>query len=151
MIERGARGSFAAGGITGSLVSMLEAGLFRGLFDVQAFDLEAVASYRQGEAHQGMSASLYANPHNRGCVAVNPRRPELKDRFKLAGLDVMGIEALHALAEKEAGKARPSPAIRRDRVVAAVEYRDGTVIDIVGAVETASAKTWSDSISPDRG
>ena len=47
---------------------MLEAGLFRALFDVQCFDLEAVASYRRNEAHQAMSASMYANPWNRGAV-----------------------------------------------------------------------------------
>jgi hypothetical protein len=29
--------------------------------------------------------------------------------------------------------------------------RDGTTIDIVGAVETASEKTWSENASPDRG
>jgi citrate lyase subunit alpha / citrate CoA-transferase len=235
MVGRGVRGSFAAGGITGSLVEMFDAGLFRCLFDVQAFDLNAVASYRKSEAHQGMSASLYANPHNRGCVAhqldtvilgaaevdldfnvnvtsgtdgvilggsgghadtaagakltvittrlaagtfpkivdkvttrttpgetvdvvvteagvaVNPGRPELKDRFKAAGLNVMGIDALQAMAEKEAGGARPAPTISRDRIVAVVEYRDGTIIDVVGAVETASEKTWSENASPDRG
>jgi len=72
-------------------------------------------------------------------VAVNPRRPEL-DRFKSAGLEVVGIDALHALAERDAGGVQPLPVNRRDRVVAVVEYRDGTVIDVVRAVETATAK-----------
>ena len=62
------QGSFAAGGITGMIVEMLEGGLFRTLFDVQCFDLKAVESYRRNAAHQGMSASMYANPSNRGCV-----------------------------------------------------------------------------------
>ena len=84
-------------------------------------------------------------------VAVNPRRPELKDRFKSAGLDVVGIDALHALAERDAGGVQPLPVNRRDRVVAVVEYRDGTVIDVVKAVETATAKIWRENISPDRG
>lgn len=61
-------GSFASGGITGYLVDMLEAGLFRTLFDVQCFDLRAVESYRRNPAHQAMSASLYANPFNKGAV-----------------------------------------------------------------------------------
>ena len=82
-------------------------------------------------------------------VAVNPRRPEL-DRFKSAGLDAVGI-ALHALAERDAGGVQPLPVNRRDRVVAVVEYRDGTVIDVVKAVETATAKIWRENISPDRG
>jgi citrate lyase subunit alpha/citrate CoA-transferase len=69
MRDRHVQGSFAAGGITGQIVDMLEAGLFRTLFDVQCFDLRAVRSYRDNPAHQGMSASLYANPWNRGAVA----------------------------------------------------------------------------------
>lgn len=68
MIEGGIRGSFASGGITGFHVDMLEAGLFRSLLDVQCFDLAAVESFRRNPAHQGMSASMYANPANRGPV-----------------------------------------------------------------------------------
>jgi citrate lyase subunit alpha / citrate CoA-transferase len=234
MVKRGVRGSFAAGGITASLVEMFDAGLFRGLFNVQAFDLEAVASYRRSEAHQGMSASLYANPHNRGCVAhqldavilgaaeidldfnvnvttgtdgvilggsgghadtaagakltiittrlaagvfpkivehvttrttpgesvdvvvteagvaVNPRRPELRDRLKSAGLEVVGIDALRTFADREAGGERSS-VVCGERVVAIVEYRDGTVIDVVRAVEPKTERTWPDNVSPDRG
>jgi citrate lyase subunit alpha/citrate CoA-transferase len=45
---------------------MLEAGLFRTIFDVQCFDLKAVESYRKDTRHQAMSASLYANPYTRG-------------------------------------------------------------------------------------
>ena len=62
MLERRVAGSFAAGGITAMIVDLLEAGLFRTLFDVQCFDLEAVASYRRNARHQAMSASMYANP-----------------------------------------------------------------------------------------
>jgi citrate lyase subunit alpha / citrate CoA-transferase len=68
MQEKGIKGSFAAGGITGKIVDMLEAGLFRSLFDVQCFDLKAVKSFRDNPAHQTMSASLYGNPSNRGAV-----------------------------------------------------------------------------------
>ncbi|MEJ8822776.1 citrate lyase subunit alpha [Variovorax humicola] len=69
MRERKVQGSFGAGGVTGYLVDMLEEGLFRSLFDVQCFDLRAVESYRRDSRHQAMSASLYANPHNRGAIA----------------------------------------------------------------------------------
>jgi citrate lyase subunit alpha / citrate CoA-transferase len=68
MQRRGIVGSFASGGITGYLVDMLEAGLFRALFDVQCFDLRAVDSYRRNPAHQSMSASMYANALSRGAV-----------------------------------------------------------------------------------
>ena len=66
MCDRQVVGSFGAGGVTGYLVDMLEAGRFRTIFDVQCFDLKAVESYRNDRRHQAMSASLYANPHNRG-------------------------------------------------------------------------------------
>jgi len=68
MAEHGVQGSFGAGGVTGYLVDMLEAGLFRTVFDVQCFDLKAVESYRNDRRHQAMSASMYANPHNRGAL-----------------------------------------------------------------------------------
>jgi citrate lyase subunit alpha/citrate CoA-transferase len=68
MMERRIQGSFGAGGVTGYLVDMLEADLFRTVFDVQCFDLRAVDSYRNDRRHQAMSASLYANPHTRGAI-----------------------------------------------------------------------------------
>ena len=69
MTARGVVGGFAAGGITGPLVQMHRDGLFRELWDVQAFDLEAVQSYGQDPAHNAMSASLYANPANPQAIA----------------------------------------------------------------------------------
>ena len=218
MRERGIQGSFAAGGITAGIVELFDAGLFRALMDVQAFDHAAIDSFRRSEAHQTMSASMYANPHNRGCVvnrldatilgaaeidrdfnvnvttgtdgvilggsgghadtaagskltlittslvagahakvvervttcttpgesidvlvtdagiAVNPLRGDLAERLTAAGLPVMSIEALAARA------AELAPAPTRDRggdgrIVAVVEYRDGTVIDVVRQVE----------------
>lgn len=207
------QGGFAAGGVTGELVDMLERGLFRTIFDVQCFDLRAVESYRANRRHQAMSASLYANPHCRGAMvnrldvmvlgasevdldfnvnvttgadgailggsgghadtaagsklaivttrlaskvgpkivdevgclttpgetvdvvvteigaAVNPRRSDLLQRFQHAGIEVMSInelrDASHALTA-----AAPSR-IRDGRIVGVVEYRDGSVIDVI--------------------
>jgi citrate lyase subunit alpha / citrate CoA-transferase len=48
---------------------MLDENLFRAIFDVQCFDLKAVDSYRRDPRHMAMSASLHANPYNRGAVA----------------------------------------------------------------------------------
>lgn len=62
MVSRGIRGGFAAGGITGPLVEMFRHGLFSEIRDVQAFDLAAVASYRDDAGHHAMSASQYASP-----------------------------------------------------------------------------------------
>ncbi len=66
MRKRGVQGSFGAGGVTGTLVDMLDEGLFRNVFDVQCFDPKAVESYRRDRRHLAMSASMYANPHSRG-------------------------------------------------------------------------------------
>lgn len=68
MQRRGIQGAFASGGITGALCDMLEAGLFRAIFDVQCFDLKAVESYRRDPKHMPMSASLYANPAGKGSI-----------------------------------------------------------------------------------
>ena len=217
MKDQGIRGSFASGGITGSIVQMMEAGLFRALWDVQCFDLEAVQSYRKNPNHMAMSGDLYGNPHNKGAVvnhldivilgatemdkdfnvnvttgstgmimggsgghadtaagakltvivsklvsariplikdrvttittpgetvdvlvtdrgiAVNPRRPELAEALKRAGLQVITIEALQGEAERLTGK--PQPIQTTDRIVAVVEYRDGSVLDVVYQVK----------------
>lgn len=68
MRARAITGSFGAGGITGYFVEMLEEGMLEALFDVQSFDLQAVDSARRNEAHIEMSADMYANPFNSGCV-----------------------------------------------------------------------------------
>jgi citrate lyase subunit alpha/citrate CoA-transferase len=213
MKEKGVTGSFAAGGITGYIVDMLEEGLFNYLFDVQCFDLKAVESYRRNLTHQGMSGSMYANPFNKGAVvnnldimilgateidtdfnvnvttdsngiimggsgghsdtaagaklsivvtklikgrlpiikdkvttvttsgesidvvvtdrgiAINPLRQDLIEKLKDTNLPVMTIVELKELAEEMTGK--PEPIELTDRIVAVVEYRDGTVIDVV--------------------
>ncbi|MTK11434.1 MAG: citrate lyase subunit alpha [Clostridiaceae bacterium] len=213
MKNKGVVGSFAAGGITGYIVDMLKEGLFRNLFDVQCFDLDAVESYRDNPKHQGMSGSMYGNPHNKGAVvnnldvmilgateidtdfnvnvttgsdgvimggsgghsdtaagsklaivvtnlikgrlpiikdrvttvttpgesvdvvvtergiAVNPNRKDLIEKLSNTNLPVMTIEELKGLAEKMTGK--PEAIETSDEVVAIVEYRDGTVIDVV--------------------
>ena len=199
MARKGIRGGFAAGGITGMIVDMLEAGLFRALLDVQCFDLRAVESFRRNPAHQQMSASVYANPHRRGAVvdrldamilgaaevdldfnvnvatgtdgaiiggsgghsdtaagaklalvttpgetvdavateagvAVNPRRPDLRDRLVSAGIPVVPIEALREEAERSVGGVKTAPRAGGGKIVAVVEYRDGTVIDVVREV-----------------
>ena len=58
------KGSFASGGITGYLVDMFEEGYFEKLYDVQCFDLAAVASIQKNENHLAISASQYGNPFN---------------------------------------------------------------------------------------
>ncbi|MCE5286727.1 MAG: citrate lyase subunit alpha [Pelosinus sp.] len=66
-------------------------------------------------------------------VAVNPRRGDLKKLLVAAGLPVKDIEELKALAEKIAGV--PQQIITGEKIVAIVEYRDGTIIDVVRQVK----------------
>ncbi|MDR2368370.1 MAG: citrate lyase subunit alpha [Deltaproteobacteria bacterium] len=213
MREGRIRGGFALGGITGYMVDMLEEGLFKNLYDVQSFDLESVRSLGRNPSHLEVSADLYANPFNPGCLvndldvvilgateidvgfnvnvvtgsdgvlmgaagghpdtaagakmtvivttllrsrlpivvdrviaattpgetvdvlvteyglAVNPERPELRERFIKAGLEVKDIHELKALAQSIAGVPERIP--QGERIVALVEYRDGTIIDVV--------------------
>lgn len=216
MKRKNIKGSFAAGGITGYIVEMFEEGLFKALFDVQCFDLKAVESYKNNRAHQGMSASMYGNPHNKGAVvnnldvmilgateidtnfnvnvttgsngiimggsgghsdtaagsklsivvtqltkarlpiivdkvttvttpgetidavvtergiAINPRRTDLLEKLKDSNLPIYTIEELKAMAEKLTGI--PEKIEFADKIVAIVEYRDGSVIDVVRQV-----------------
>jgi citrate lyase subunit alpha/citrate CoA-transferase len=69
MLERGVRGSFALGGVTGALVQMMEAGCFESILDVQCFDLAAVESLRIDPRHVEISASHYASPAARSSAA----------------------------------------------------------------------------------
>ena len=68
-----------------------------------------------------------------GGIAVNPNRPELKDRLKDAHLPVIDIHELREKAERMTGK--PVRRKAEGRVVADVIYRDGTKIDEIRAVE----------------
>src|SRR5271166_4244344 len=223
MSKNRTRGSFAAGGITGTIVEMFEAGLFRTLFNVQCFDLKAVESYRRDAAHQSMSASMYANPYNKGAVvnrldamilgaaeidldfnvnvtlgssgmiiggsgghsdtaagaklalvttqlaarnnpkivdrvacvtapgetidavvtedgvAVNPRRPDLRERLISKGMSLVSIDELGDKAKRHADGPARKPNVRTGRIVAVAEYRDGTVIDVIEGMEEGSA------------
>ena len=68
MIKDNIKASFALGGITGQFVEMHEEGLINKLFDTQSFDLRAAKSVGENPNHYEISASFYANPHNKGCV-----------------------------------------------------------------------------------
>lgn len=69
MTAAGITGDFASGGITGALVEMFRAGLFRRLWDVQAFDGLAVRSYAVDAGHLPMSAETYASPARPDSIA----------------------------------------------------------------------------------
>ncbi|HHW01415.1 MAG TPA: citrate lyase subunit alpha [Thermoanaerobacterales bacterium] len=62
-------------------------------------------------------------------IAVNPKNAELNERLKDAGLPVCSIEELKYKAEKITGK--PDPVQFGDKIVGIVEYRDGSIIDVI--------------------
>lgn len=62
-------------------------------------------------------------------IAVNPNRTDLMDRLKETKLPVMDIRELQHIAYKMAGK--PENIQVSDEVVAVIEYRDGSIIDVV--------------------
>jgi citrate lyase subunit alpha/citrate CoA-transferase len=206
-------GSYASGGITSSLVELLEEGLFRSLFDVQTFDATAVDSLNKNLNHIEMDAGMYASPQNKGCVvnnldimilsateidvdfnvnvitssfghimgaegghpdtaagakltvvvtpsirkripiivdkvttvvtpginidavvtergiAVNPLNKELREKLEASGLPIVSMEQLKNSVESITGK--PEKAALGDKIVGIVEYRDGTVMDVI--------------------
>jgi len=62
-------------------------------------------------------------------IAVNPARPEIKERLVAAGLNVVDIHDLAARARKIIGD--PAPLPFGDKVVGIVLNRDGSVQDVI--------------------
>ena len=206
-------GKFALGGITSDLVNFLNAGVFKRLYDVQTFGLDAVESLRKNENHMEISAHDYANPNNLEClvkqldimilsateidtefninsltgsngvmigalggapdtatgakvtvvvapsmrkripiivdhvvtictpgefvdmlvtergISVNPRRDDLKRLLESADIEVMDIHELKDKIHRITGA--PNTIRYGDQIVGVVEYRDGTVLDVI--------------------
>lgn len=62
-------------------------------------------------------------------IAVNPRRPELRESLIKAGLPVKDIRELYEMAQALTGK--PNPVPFTDKVVAEVHGYDGTINDYI--------------------
>ena len=69
-----------------------------------------------------------------GGIAVNPRRGELRDRLKDAGLPVIDINELKEKTEKITGKPRKLP--KGERAVADVIGREGNLLDRIYSVKS---------------
>lgn len=67
-------------------------------------------------------------------IAINPRRKDLIRRVKGSGLPVATIRELKEEAERICGK--PEKPEFEDRIVAAIKWVDGTVIDVVRKLKT---------------
>lgn len=66
-------------------------------------------------------------------ITVNPARKDLREKFLAAGLKLVEMEDLLAQAKFLVGE--PKPIEFTDEVVAVVEYRDGSIIDVIKKVK----------------
>lgn len=66
-------------------------------------------------------------------IAVNKRNEELEKIFREAGLPVFTIDELKDKAYKITG--RPAPVEYLDKIVGVIEYRDGSVIDVIKQIK----------------
>ena len=62
-------------------------------------------------------------------IAINPRRRDLIEKLSKTNLPLFTIEELKEKAEKVTGK--PQKIEYGEKIVALVEYRDGTIIDVI--------------------
>ena len=144
MLDQHIHCRFALGGITGQITAMHEEGLIDRVHPDTA---------------EGASLSVVVAPLTRGRIptivkhvntvvtpgevvdvvvteqgiAVNPRRPDLKEKIEAAGLHVFTIEQLQQRAEALVGV--PEPIRYKDRIVGVVMYRDNTIIDVVHEID----------------
>lgn len=66
-------------------------------------------------------------------IAVNPRRKDIIEALEKTDLPLVTMEELCEIAESMAGV--PKPLEFEDKVVALVEYRDGTIIDVIRKIK----------------
>lgn len=62
-------------------------------------------------------------------IAVNPNREDILQCLKHTNLPICSVYDLKEKAEKIAGK--PEPVELSDEICGIVEYRDGSIIDVV--------------------
>lgn len=106
----------------GSKLTLIVANLMRGRLPIVVERVTTVTT-------PGETVDVLVTEHG---VAVNPRKEDLKRRLFDRGLPVVDIRELMELAYKMCG--RPEDIDFGDRIVGVVEYRDGTVIDIIREV-----------------
>ncbi|RKZ32435.1 citrate lyase subunit alpha, partial [bacterium] len=67
-------------------------------------------------------------------IAINPARKDLLEHFKNSSLPIRDIHDIHKEVIEICG-GEPDPPKTTDRIIALIEYRDGTIIDVVYQVE----------------
>lgn len=66
-------------------------------------------------------------------IAINPLRQDLVEAYKDSDLPIVTIEELRDTAYRIAGK--PDDVEFEDKVVAIVESRDGTILDVIRKIK----------------
>jgi citrate lyase subunit alpha/citrate CoA-transferase len=107
----------------GAKISIITAPLVRGRIPVVVDDVVVVST-------PGESIDVLVTDYG---IAVNPRRKELIDQLTDAGIELKTIEELRDIAYSITGK--PSKPQFTDKIVALIEYRDGTLIDVLREVQ----------------
>ncbi len=106
----------------GARLAIVVADLVRGSWPIVTGEVLTVTT-------PGESIDVVVTDHG---VAINPRRGDLEAPLTAAGLPVRDVCELKRAADEAVGS--PGPAQGDDKVVAVVEYRDGTLIDLVRQV-----------------
>jgi citrate lyase subunit alpha/citrate CoA-transferase len=69
-------------------------------------------------------------------IAINPRRQDLVSKLETSDLPIVPVTELKDRAYEATGG--PPELKTTDRVIALIEYRDGTIIDVVKGLEKKS-------------
>jgi citrate lyase subunit alpha/citrate CoA-transferase len=120
-VIRGASGGHSDTAV-GSGLSVIVAPLVRGRTPTIVDSVTTIVT-------PGESVDVLVTDHG---LAVNPRRPEVAEKLRAARLPVYGIGELQEKAERLTGK--PEPIRFGKKIVGLVEYRDGTILDVIREV-----------------
>ena len=103
----------------GAKLTIITAPLLRGRIPVVVDEVVVIST-------PGETVDVLVTDHG---IAVNPKRQGLIDRLKDARVPLKTIEELKDIAYDTSGK--PQQPEFTDKIVALIEYRDGTLIDVL--------------------
>ena len=107
----------------GAKITIITAPLVRGRIPVVVDDVVLIST-------PGESIDVLVTDYG---IAVNPVRLDLIDQLESAGVELKTIEELRDIAYSITGV--PKKPEFTDKIVALVEYRDGTLIDVLREVQ----------------
>ena len=108
---------------SGAAISIITCPLTRGRIATIVDSVECLVT-------PGKTVDIIVTDHG---VAVNPRRPDLKQKLLASEIHVVELAELRKKALKLVGQPMPIP--YTDKIVGVVTYRDGSVIDLIRQVK----------------